>query len=145
MKKKATILVGSTIVLVTIILTILGFSVKEETTANPSANYSSIYIDCDACGTNDYVEVFWTGYTSDCMGYTPEWCDDEGTLYFDSYGHIEHVLNDHVQLGYFGVKIIITKVGAQCNYYETKYVGDTCNPSVMSITFDVDYPWNCPN
>jgi hypothetical protein len=145
MKKKVAILVGSTIVLATILLTILGFCVKEETTANPNVNYSSIYIHCDGCGTGDYADVLWAGYTLNCEGYTPEWSGDEGRLYFDSNGYITHTLNDHVQLCIFGVDLTITKIGAQCQYHEEKWEGDTCNNSTQSVSFDIEYPWNCPD
>jgi hypothetical protein len=148
MKKKATILVGSTIVLVTILLTILGFSVKEEATPTPSANYSTVYINCDVCGTSDYATIEWKGYMTDCLGYTPDWVD-EGTYYFDSNGQIAHQLIGPYQCGYLDVQIVITKVGADCTYYERKDEGyhypPSCNTSLVNVTFDIEEAWDCPD
>ena len=126
MKKTRLLIVGGSVTIIS--LFILLVTIKKDSFAVPAPipapNYSSITIDCDELGTSDYVSIEYMGYTSDCEGYTPEWCGDEGTLYFDSNGHVEIAsLIGGYSFGYFGVKIVVTKVGANCTYQETKYAG----------------------
>ena len=110
---------------------------------SPEPENSKINIHCSACGTSDYATVMYKCYTSDCEGYSPDWIE-LGSFYFNSSGNISIPLA--YQCGYILASFIIYKENTECDYYGMENAGYhvPCNPNVINLNVDVDYPWPCP-
>jgi len=149
MKKKILLFIGGLAVMLAISVTVFGFLNQSSVAspapvANPEANFSNIYIHCSSLGTNDYATIRWKGYTTDCQGYTPDWVD-EGTFYFNASGEISKFVD--YQLGELTAQIVVYKAGyPDCPYYAQQTSGyhSPCNTTMVSVSFNIGYPWECP-